>query len=1185
MKYILIALFLLVNTSYAESLWGLNQDTESRLSLALELLHENKSLNQNKAGVNFVTVGDDGTCDFRVGSNRIQNAIDSGASEIRIASNTSYSENIVIDTFAIDLNIRGGFADCTQAENNIQSNAIADRAEISHVNGQITSVFSVQNLPSSVTVSFENLKIMGGNSNSQGSGGGVSFSTTDADGIFNNVWITGTNKTLTGGGLSVVSSASTIILNNTDIFNNAVASNGGGIYCNNSTAQIKNSTIIMAQDSNLYSNTADGSAGGASVGNDCLLASFSGSKIINGQRGIYSNSAVNSAGAVSVHSGGNVLIYGHILCNIAGNCFGNSTDPASVYGNQANTLGINRNGGAFSASDTGTDITIVAGHVYANTINPNLTAFGAGGAISLTLGASLNIAHPGLNNSTVSCWDEDRCNLFNDNTARGGGVIYTNDAQVNISHAYFEDNRADDGMVFYFSGDEVAFIENTIINNNGDNGNGDYDDNNLIQATGITTINVFYSTIADNDSDQVVFDIGSSVTLNLQSSIIHDADSGNLVNATSGTINSNCVMAHEITSFSGTNNVLDDPEFIDRANRDYHLDASSDSPAIDYCTVFPNSLNKDIDYQERGYDDLSLSNNIGTYDLGADESFSKTFLTVGGDGSCDFNTATQSIQDAIDTGIGEVRIAANGNHNQSININNINIKLRGGYADCAAAIIDDNQSAQFGMTSIDLLMSSNNPTVTIVGNQQRNFILLEKLILTGAKNSPITAIGTNADIKLDQVIIQQNVMDSGFAGGAIFTSNSNAIFTLHDSIVNSNTAANGGGIFCSGSNTSIVLTGNSGIRFNTANGKGGGVFLSNGCQFTMYSGALDPGNLVSLEGIQRNTATEEGGGIYADTGAKVVLYGHQLCQFGSCLGDNAYPANVNDNRSDSDSSGNERGGGIYMTGLGTTVDIYAGLIARNIGQNGGGVYVNDKASLTVARLSKDCWDPVKCNYFHGNNSFATGGAIQNDQGFVNISSTYFEENEGSSGSVLYAFGNNSHNVFEGCVFNHNNSQGSSDDFVIRAAVSANVEISHSTFADNFITSTSVFGITLDSELRLFSSIVNEPDGDVLDANPGNVVSDCIMVHEAFSLGGTISSNLYIDDPEFTDRNNRDYHLNMSTSPAIDVCDDSMSALQFKDIDFDERGIDDINVNDVDTPFDIGADEAVINDIIFKNSFE
>jgi len=1184
MKKILIATWVLLSQAcLADSKWGLSQETENRLSAALELVNANKPTQQNRAGVNFVTVGNDATCDFRVGVNRIQNAIDSGAQEIRIASNMLYEETLQITNPAINLTLRGGFSDCIQAENNNQSDLSSDWAEITRDAGSFDAVFYISGLPQGRTTVFENLKLIGGDGQDLGTGGSLRLFLTSSDVVLNRVWLTEGNDIFRGGGLVVQSSNSQVILNKTDIFNNT-AKFGGGIYCNNSAGTF--ATIILAETSNLFSNTASSNGGGALIGTGCLLATFSGSSIVNGEKGIFNNTAVDHGGAINVSGGGDVLVYGHIICGLAGNCFGNSTDPASIYGNQANTNGVNRNGGAITATGTGTDVSIVAGHIYANTINPTLTPFGAGGAISLTLDASLNISHPGPNNTAVACWNIDKCNLFNDNSGSGGGVIYTNDSLVNISHAVFEDNRAHSGTAIYVSGTEDLNIENTIFSNNGNNGTGSYRDEYLIQAMG-PDVNISYTTIADNKTQLGVFMIqAASSTLNLQSSIIHDIASGNVVNANSGTIISHCVMSHELTSFSGLNNVLDDPEFVDRANRDYHLDAGI-SPAIDYCEIYPTLLNKDIDYQERGFDNLSLSNFLGTYDLGADESYAKTYLTVGGDASCDFNTSTQSIQDAIDTGIGEVRVATNGLHNKSVSIVNKNVKLRGGYVDCSAA----NNDIQTTRTDLIVTVGTIQSVINISGSSQRNTIELENFNLTGLGLSAVSVYNAYAEILLKNVVMQNTVVvpngifPAGVSGGGVFIAQSNVKFDMVDTIIMQNFAPKAGGLYCRGSGIEITMSGNSGLAQNTTTGKGGGAYITEGCTFTMYSGIANPSALTTV-GISANIADEEGGGIYADLGGQIILNGHQDCSQ-ACIGDNINPVSVNHNKSNAGISSGERGGGIYITGSGTTAKAYAVLFSENLSPNGGAVYVNDFASLTVARLSKDCWDPVKCNYFFKNRALGagTGGAIQNDQGFIKISSAYFEENDGRTGSVLYAFGSNSHNNFESCVFNHNNNQGTGDKYVIRAAVSSSVEITHSTFADNYITNTSVFGITSDSELRLFSSIINEPDGDVLAANPGNVVSDCLMIHEAFSLSGTNSTNIFLDDPEFVDRNNRDYHLNMNTSPAIDVCDDSVANIQFNDIDFDVRGIDDNNVININGPFDIGADEAVINDVIFKNGFE
>ncbi len=1176
MNKILIALLFLVSQyGLAKSLWGLNSDTESRLLSALELSHAHKVSKSNKMG-GFVTVGDDSNCDFRVGANKIQNAIDSGATEIRIASNSIYEENVVINNPNVSLILRGGFSDCSQADLGNQSDLVDDWAIVGRFPGSFGAVFLITGLPQGNTIVFENIKIISSDLLTA-SGSSIKVDGSDSDLILDKVWIT-QGAEISGGGLQISNSNSTTVLKNTEIFNNAAA-NGGGLYCNNTSGVFKNTTIVLDETSSIHDNSVRFDGGGAYIGNDCLLTSFSGSVILSSNSGIVNNTANRDGGGLYVIDDGKVLIYGGKLCDVNNECFGNEDAPASVSGNNADSdsSGFDSGGGIY-ASGSGTDITIIAGYLSKNTNNN-----GIGGGLALFDNAQLTINHPRKNNLALSCWNSYKCNMFEGNSAISGGAIYSS-SFATIEHVFFEDNEAENGAVITSTISSTTEIQSSVIDNNGSGLF--FNSNSIFEVMDNANLNIKYSTIADNIYNGVVFDVvGSFSNFNIQSSIVHDSSGLNIINSFTGTVSSSCVMGHEVASLTGTSNSINDPMFIDRLNRNYHLN-STNSPAIDYCDAIPligNNIpmpsKKDIDFQSHGFDNINLSNLLGPYDLGADEAYPQNFVTVGMGASCDFNTNSQSIQDAINTGVQEIRLAKTGSYTQPFTIDNINLKLIGGFETCDDAL---NNIQTFTSTSLLGTIGPVEPIIIIKGSSLRNTVILEKLILSGADNSAITAISTNTEIILNNVLIKQNNLAIGFSGGAIFTSNSNVDFTLHNSRILQNTATNGGGIYCSGEEASIKLTGLSGIVNNSADGKGGGIHITNGCQLTVYSGTLDPVSLT-FTGIQGNNAKQEGGGIYADLGAKVVLYGHEFCSAsGVCVGNNTNPVNVNNNRSDSDSSGGERGGGIYLTGLGTSVEIYAGLIQGNLSPNGAGVYVNDQASLTVARLFKDCWDPVRCNLFQNNRAFTTGGAIQNDQGIVNISSTYFEGNKGIAGSALYAFGALSRNRIEGSVFNHNKHVSSTNNaYVIRAAVSAKVEIVHSTFADNSVENTAVFGIASNSELKLFSSIINDPTGVVLDTNPGTTIINCVMAHETSSFSG---SNIFLNDPDFIDRVNLDYHLSVN-SPAIDVCDNSFANVQFRDIDFESRGVDNPNApNNIGT-YDIGADETSGSDVLFANGFE
>ncbi len=1191
MKVYLLLGILFAQISFANPEWNLNPELTQRLSNALVVYASYQSSQINKGLANFVTVGGDSTCDFRVGNNKIQSAIDSGANEIRIASNDVYQEMITINNPLADVTLRGGFSTCTAASGNIQSNLESDWAEITRPNGQSASIFTIVGLLSNNKTIFENIKIVGGDGQGSTSGGGIRIENTESDVLLQNVRLTGGFNMATGGGLSVISSNTTVILRNTSIDNNQTSSNGGGIYCNDFSGMSKFASIILDTSSAITGNESQFNGGGAYLDQRCLLSVFSGSSspfaipknksdtTIKGlgtladNSGVTLNLANGFGGGVYLSGGAGLLVYGHELCT-ADACFGDNTNPANIIANSSNQdmSAPSGNGGGVYATGMNTDVTIVAGLIAANKVVSN-----SGGAIALFDSANLTVSRNGSN-----CWDAVRCNYFSTNTAsQNGGAIYNNNATANISHAYFEGSRASIGVAIHSSNNAITNVDTSVFDHNGLGGDAEFFDGALIFATSGADMEMKYVTIADNDVTVGVFRIENDIgtTLLLNSSIVDDVNSGSVIansGAGSGFIFANCVMAHETNSLNDSNNTVDDPEFVNRINRDYHL--SNTSPAIDYCSILTTSTNKDMDFQGRGWDNLNLSNNLGPFDIGADENFVKDYFTIGNDAACDFNSVTQTIQDVIDTGVGEVRIAHNGFYDSAIVINDISVKLRGGFLDCNAA--DANNSTTH--TAIDAPGGVNIPAIDIQGAGLGNVILIEHLTITGDDSnfSAISAISAVAKITLNDLTINGHNIDPFTFGGGVNLSGGAIELILNDTLIIQNSAFNGGGIFCDGNFSKITVTGDSGISHNTAQSGGGGVYLTNGCELTIYSGVSNPDASTNI-GISDNLSYDEGGGIYADLGAQVTLYGHQFCDGSGCIGNNTSPVNINNNSSGFAGSptNNDRGAGIYATGQSTVVNVHASLFKDNLGRNGGAIYVNDLANLNISRLMADCWDSTKCNYFLNNTSITTGGAIQLDQGQLDISSSYFEENKGSSGSVLYAFGVNSFARIEGSVFNNNNAVGTSDDYVIRAASSATVEIIHSTFADNFIQNTATFGITSNSELRLYSSIVNDPQGAVLDSS-GTTTLNCVMVHDASLLLGI---NIIEASPGFVDRNNRDYHL-AANAQAKDVCDDSVSQIQFKDIDFEQRGLDDPLLPNIVGTFDVGADEAFV-ELIFTNSFE
>jgi hypothetical protein len=1189
MKIYLMLGMLITQASFANPEWNLKPKLEQRLSRALDVSSSYENTKENKGGVNFVTVGGDSTCDFRVGSNKIQNAINSGASEVRIASNDIYQELITINDPVVNLTIRGGFTSCSAAVSNIQSDLQQDWTEITRPVGQSGSIFTVTGLPADNLAIFENIKIVGGDGQGFTTGGSLSIVDTESDVVLQNVWLTNGFNMIQGGGLLVTSSNTTVILNNTHINNNQTVNNGinvpsgGGVYCNDFSGMNKFATIILNSSSSIALNHTQGSGGGASLNNRCLLASFAGyissslplkntqnPKESNGFTGISEGISLNEAdihgGGVYLSSGAGLLIHGTELCSLAGDCFGDLQNPASLEENRSNKdLSGDGLGGAIYATGENTDVTVSAAR-----FNANQALISSGGAIAVFNKATLTI-----NRNGRDCWDLISCNLFSENLAAfNGGVIYNNDATVNISHTVMQENQANFGVAIYSTNSGISNIDTSLFFNNG--GAPGLLSNHLF--VGNTSADYFfkYTTIADNNIQVGIFKIEDDpgTLLLLNSTIIDDVNSGPVLAfglGSSGFVNGFCVMAHETSSLVGTSNTVDDPEFVDRANGDYHL--SNTSPAIDYCGALTSSTNKDIDFQGLGWDNPDLSNFLGSYDIGMDENFSKNYLTIGSDAACDYDSTTQTIQDVIDTGVGEVRIAVNGFYDAPIVINNISVKLRGGYVDCNDAlndIVSNTKSSLIGTVG---------PVESIIdirGGRFRNAITLENLNLSDSENSAITAINANAAIILNKVNIQQNNLVSGFSGGGIFMAGGDADFSLIDSFIINNSAQRGGGIYCSGSSLSISIQGDSGVSHNIAQDTGGGVYLSNACELTVYSGVSDPDASTNI-GISDNLSYNQGGGIYADLAAQVTLYGHEFCDINGCVGNNTNPVNINNNTTGflGSPSIDDRGAGIYATGQGTSVNIYAGLFKNNSSKFGGNAIAIELANLNVSRLSRDCWDTTRCNYFSNNTSTTSGATISSFQGQLNISSSYFEENTGAAIGASASFVR-----IEGSVFNNNNATGITDGSVISASNATTVEIIHSTFADNLIENSATFNVGSSSELRLYSSIVNDPLGLVLAPNIGTLTVNCAMTHEDTSFSGT---NVLVGNPDFVDRDNRDYHLT-AISPAKDMCDNSIAASQFNDMDFEKRGMDDPLIPNVVGSFDAGADEVLV-ELIFSNGFE
>lgn len=583
-----------------------------------QAIHQMQQQALERGSQQIVTVGSDNNCDFRTGDSKIQDAIDSGAEEIRIVTDTYMESLKIIDRSVI---LKGGYVDCADAENNISDN---QRVNID-ASLSFEPVIEIFGDSQRNTVQIFNIQLTKGTGSESSQGGGISAHAADLYLYLNNVWVYD-NKSFNGGGIALrppgnidMYAVDTVILANNSI-------RGGGLYCrgDNMSVLLDSGNGFSTLTSNKAEETASapyGDGGGVLLEDGCYMTLYHGGGFNSGTQGLFNNTASAEGGGAAVKSGSTLNLIGYLSCSFVFPtgyvCRGDKEKPVSIVKNTAG-----ENGGGIYASGTNT---VVNANTLLLTYN---NAAENGGGFAIEDGATLNTQY-----SYSRCWNPDSCNLFQNNKANGfGGAIFSKNGIVDIQHTYMQKNRANSGVVLYARGtDASAKISGSIMTDNGDFGNDGFNDNNLIVINGLTggfdtNLTVAFSTIADNKLDQrVIANVGADV--NILSTIIHETNSVDVyysVNPES--TNFNCVIAHEDASIpSGTQVNVDDPEFIDRANGNYHINPAT-SPALDYCNDLSLPDNKDIDLENRGWDDPMVGNNAGPFDIGADETYGNDII-------------------------------------------------------------------------------------------------------------------------------------------------------------------------------------------------------------------------------------------------------------------------------------------------------------------------------------------------------------------------------------------------------------------------------------------------------------------------------------------------------------------------------------------------------------------------------
>ena len=612
-------------------------------------------------------------------------------------------------------------------------------------------------------------------------------------------------------------------------------------------------------------------------------------------------------------------------------------------------------------------------------------------------------------------------------------------------------------------------------------------------------------------------------------------------------------------------------------------------------------------------------------------SVTHAYSTFGTDGDCDFTP--NQLQDQLSNSLQMEYRLTNQQVFNSITLNGeTTLHIKGGYDTCALAQSDT-------LSATNTTISGNNTTRVISVSTVSNLILENLNIINGLASDVsfryggglyISANTTNNSVTLNNIEIHDNfalsggggvriigsigfegnfnnvnihhnssnenggglsfsgigtltlnnsIIDSNNAnkGAGIYTHNNSGNtpltveLNINDTIISNNTASNsGGGIWCEF--IKINIEGDSAISSNYAN-NGGGVFLFNGCPMVSRSGDnLDYNS--AIYGILNNTALNNGAGVYLSHNSHFNLIG-DASQFANIIGN-------------STQSIDSKGGGIYVTDSGSNVHIINGRISNNNSNSGTAAYVNNQAKLHMRRSSGSCFGNQLCsevsyNTTLVNNSGATFAT--NNCGSLEIYQTQINNNSATNGIAIASLtGNDSVNCLS--VFEGNTMTNNTGDKLFYLSHDYQLDFSFNTLTEN--NTQTIFDLSNlgENQLNLTNSIIWNTPSTVIDTHSNAlnlIVGNCIDIHDSSTLPNDFGNLVVNNNPEFAVGT---YALSLA-SPLIDLCNTSLYQPQFHDIEGKIRGYNHPLVPIVLGPYDLGAFEFNpdgLNDVIYQDGF-
>ena len=336
------------------------------------------------------------------------------------------------------------------------------------------------------------------------------------------------------------------------------------------------------------------------------------------------------------------------------------------------------------------------------------------------------------------------------------------------------------------------------------------------------------------------------------------------------------------------------------------------------------------------------------------------------------------------------------------------------------------------------------------------------------------------------------------------------------------TAADGGGIFCSGG--SLTLFG-CGVELNVAEGNGGGIYIRNNASLSLLA------SVISFN----TTLYEDGAGIYL-SGTEFEVIKCQIRR--NFCGRNGSGLAIHNNSSGEISKTSIKGNRTFMDGSGFHIDSSqvtlnrTHLIENACGRNGGGICAINNAEISI-----------HLGFFRRNHSKGChGGGIYLDSvSGLQIDTCKFLTNIARyDGGGIYAI-NCSNARFDYCAFGKNRANNGLGGAL--HLISTSPEFDHCTFTLNAaqLESAAIYGRNLSMPViknsimwgdigeELLLKIGYDPSGTSTDTNTTSVTYT--------DIEGMWPGVANFDaDPRFVDPYNGDYHI-QHDSPARGQADD------------------------------------------------